>query len=323
MDREKLIVLEKIINKDYDNIAGIAVLQNGMIKYENYFNDCTSSSKVHVASVTKSIIAILIGIAIDKGYIKSLDQKILEFFPEYIVKDDEQTIQKITLYDMLTMCAPYKYKEGPYVEYFTSENWVNFSLDLLGGKNEIGKFRYAPLIGPDILSGILARTTGQSVFEFAKKNLFLPLEIIVKNKLTFTSEEDQIAFLNAKDISGWVMDSCGINSAGWGLTLSAMDMAKIGQLYLNKGRWNNKQIVSAKWVEESTRKHSCWEEFNLPYGYLWWINEDGYMAMGDGGNVIYVNVKKNLVISIASFFRPEVNDRVEFIKKYLEPLFND
>lgn len=323
MNQEKLIALEKIINRDHDNIAGIVVMQNGTIKYENYFNDCTSSSKVHVASVTKSVIAILFGIAIDKGYIKNLNQKVLEFFPEYIVKDDEQTIQKVTLYDMLTMAAPYKYEEGPYIEYFTSKNWVDFSLDLLGGKNEIGEFRYAPLIGLDILSGILVNVTGQSVLDFATKYLFSPLSITVKNKITFNNEEDQIAFLNAKDISGWVMDPCGINSAGWGLTLGAMDMAKIGQLYLNKGRWDDKQVVSAKWVDECTREHNCWKELNLRYGYLWWVNEDGYMAMGDGGNVIYVNVKKDLVISIAAIYKEDVNDRLELIKNYLEPLFND
>lgn len=100
------------------------------------------------------------------------------------------------------------------------------------------------------------------------------------------------------------------------------DMAKIGQLYLSNGIWNHKQIVSAKWIDESTREHSRWEAQGLSYGYLWWINEDGFAAMGDGGNTIYVNTKRNMVISIASLFRPKVKDRMELIREYIEQLFD-
>lgn len=96
------------------------------------------------------------------------------------------------------------------------------------------------------------------------------------------------------DISGWVTDAAGTHAAGWGLTLTAMDMAKIGQLYLNGGIWEGRQIISAEWIAESTAEHSRWQKRNLPYGYLWWVTEDGYAAMGDGGNVIYANTKKKL-----------------------------
>lgn len=92
----------------------------------------------------------MIGIAIDKGYIKSLDQKVLDFFPDYTVKRGEKTIQKVSLKDLLTMTAPYKYKYAPYTKYFTSDNWVKTALDLLGGRGKIGDFRYTPVIGPDI-----------------------------------------------------------------------------------------------------------------------------------------------------------------------------
>lgn len=86
MKQDKVSELEDKINKDYNNIAGIVVLKDGKIQYENYFNGCSSESTIHVYSVTKSIVSILIGIAIDKGYIKSVDQKVLDFFPNYIVK---------------------------------------------------------------------------------------------------------------------------------------------------------------------------------------------------------------------------------------------
>lgn len=221
------------------------------------------------------------------------------------------------------MTAPYKYKFNPYIKYFTSDDWVNFSLDLLGGRGRVGKFRYAPLIGPDILSGILGKVTGESVINFARENLFVPLGIVVEKNIIFHSKEEQLAFNQATDISGWVADPVGVNTAGWGLTLSPVDMAKIGQLYLNHGMWNGRRIVSEKWVDESTKEHSRWKVHDLSYGYLWWVYQDGFAAMGDGGNVIFVNTKKDMVIAIAALFRSKVRDRMEFIRKYVEPMFDD
>ena len=89
MIQEKIETFEKVVMRDYGNIAGIVVLKNGGTLYENYFNGCTINSRIHVYSVTKSIISILIGIAMDKGYIKNLDQKVLHFFPEYKIKKRE------------------------------------------------------------------------------------------------------------------------------------------------------------------------------------------------------------------------------------------
>lgn len=322
MNQEKVAEMERVISKDYSNMAGMVIRKDGETVYENYYNGFTADNRIHVFSVTKSILSILIGIALDKGYIESVDQKVLEFFPEYTVKRGEKTIQNITLKHLLTMTAPYKYKFNPYTKYFTSMDWVKFSLDKLGGRGTIGKFRYAPIVGPDILSGILVKATGQSVFDFAKENLFGPLGITVERTITFQSKEEQMAFYDATDLSVWVASPTGVNAAGWGLTLSPVDMAKIGQLLLNGGMWDGKRIVSEKWIEESTSEHSRWEQQNLPYGYLWWIGEDkGYAAMGDGGNMIYVSPGKKMVVSITSIFQPRAKDRIEFVKKYVEPLF--
>lgn len=324
METEKINELEKIINDNYGNTTGIVVLKDGDKVYEKYFNGAVASSKIHVYSVTKSITSILIGIAIDKGYIKSIDQKVLEFFPNYQVKKGEKTIQNITLKQLLTMTAPYKYRFAPYIRYFKSTDWINFSLDLLGGKGQIGQFRYAPLIGPDILSGILIKATGQTVFDFAKENLFEPLEIIVEKNIMFKNAKEQMAFNQATNISGWVVDLARTNAAGWGLTLSAEEMAKIGQLYLDRGIVNGTQIVSSSWIAQSTSEQSIWEKENLSYGYLWWIidKKDGaFAAMGDGGNIIYVNPTNKMVISIASLFKQNARDRIELIKQYIEPIF--
>ena len=318
MKQEQIKRMEDAIATDYKNMVGMVIVKDGEKVYENYYNGCTAESRIHVFSVTKSIVSILIGIAIDKGFIKSIDDKVLNYYPDYIVKRGEKTLPEIRIKDILTMTVPYKYKFNPYTKYFTSMDWVKFSLDKMGGKGKIGEFRYAPIIGPDVLSGILVKATGQSVLEFAKENLFEPLDINIEKDITFHSKEEQMEFYKSTDMNGWVADPQGVNTAGWGLTISPVDMAKIGLLFLNRGKWNGKQIVSEKWVEESTTEHSRWEKMNLPYGYLWWIGEKGgYAAMGDGGNIIYVNPDKNLVVAITSLFYPRAKDRIEFIEKYI------
>ena len=126
--------LDKIIREDYTNIAGIAVYQNDHMLYEQYFNGYDQADTIHIASATKSLISLLIGIAIDKGYIDSVQQKVLDFFPDYKIKRGEKTIQSITIEDLLTMTAPYKYKHEPYTKVYSSDDWTKAALDLLGGQ---------------------------------------------------------------------------------------------------------------------------------------------------------------------------------------------
>lgn len=326
MNQEQVKKLEKAVGSHYGNITGIIAQKNGIKLYENYFNGFTAKDSVHVYSVTKSIISALVGIAVDKGHIKSVNQPVLDFFPDYAVKAGEKTIQSVTIENLLTMTAPYKYVSEPYEEFFASENWVNAALNLLGGDEHTGEFRYSPIIGAHILSGILVKATGLPILNFATENLFSPLGINTIHNVVFHSAEEQIAW-SAKDkhTGGWVVDPQGINTASWGLTLSPSDMAKIGQLYLNGGKWENKQIIPANWVKVSTREHARWD--TLFYGYLWWIIDNEkhiYAALGDGGNAIYINTEKNLVVAIASLFVPgTTEDRIGFIIKHIEPLFED
>ena len=123
---ERILKMETAIAADYSSIAGMVVLKNGKAVYENYFGGCIEESRIHVFSVTKSVVSLLIGIALDKGCLDSIDQRVLELYPEYTVKRGEKTIQHITIRDMLTMTAPYKYKSTPYTKYFTSPDWVRY-----------------------------------------------------------------------------------------------------------------------------------------------------------------------------------------------------
>lgn len=320
MEKEKL---EQMLAKKYQNMGALIVQKDGKQVYEYYQQGCTVDSPFHVFSVTKSVVSLLIGIAIEKGFIKSINQPVLDFFPDYQPDKKEKTIQKITLKDMMTMTAPYKYLIGPYAKYFSSGDWVKASLDLLGGRGKIGEFRYAPLIGPDIFCGILKNATGMSVLEFANQQLFRPLGIVVPGDVVFETKEEQMEFYKSKTVRGWVTDEKGTHTGGWGLMLTSSDMLKIGQLMLSGGIWNGERIISEGWIRSSTVVQSRWKK--LGYGLLWWVIDEethSFAALGDGGNVIYVNSKEKMVIVIASYFQKKTADRMKLIKDYIEPMFS-
>jgi len=305
------------IQKDYGNTAGLVIMKNGQLVYEKYFEGHTSTDPIHIFSVTKSVTSILIGMAIKQGYIKSVDQKVLEFFPDYTVKRGERTIQGITLADILTMTAPYKYRSEPFTKVFGSEDWTKAALDLLGGRGAAPEFKYST-VGAQILSGVLQNATGRPMLDFAADNLFTPLEITPPKPTALVGKDAHMAFIKDKYVSGWAVDPKGTPTAGWGLTLCPRDMAKIGQLYLNLGVWNGNRLVPRSWVAESTIEHSRWDA--LPYGYLWWILGSGaYAALGDSGNAIYVNPKEQVVIAVAAHFKPGGKLVTELIDRYILP----
>ncbi|SHI47905.1 serine hydrolase domain-containing protein [Pseudozobellia thermophila] len=312
--------LIELIRSEYENIAGIVVYKNGSIACEEYFHGYNEHDTIHIASVTKSIVSILLGIAIDQGHIKSIEQKVLDFFPGYTIKRREKTIQKVTLRHLITMTAPYKFKSEPYTKVYSSEDWTKSVLDLLGGKTLTEEFKYTT-IGLQALSGVLIHATGQPLLDFAAENLFSPLGIKAPKNIRIYNKEEHFAFLKDKYVNGWVIDPKGANTSGWGLTLTTRDIAKIGQLYLNGGRWQNRQIVSSRWVAHSTKKHSQWN--GLYYGYLWWIidgkENKRYAAIGDGGNIIYVDTEDECVVAITSRFKPRAKDRIELIEKNILP----
>lgn len=321
MKNEYINNLKNLIENTYPNIASMVILKNGVCASEFFINGFHSNTAIHIESVTKSIFSLLIGISIDKGYVNSLEDNVLDYFPDYRLKRGEKTLQNIKLRHLLTMTAPYKYKSEPYTKVFSSEDWVVSSLNLLGGKGKIGDFNYTT-VGLQVLSGILSNATNQSVSEFANENLFLPLKIKAVKNIEVKTKEDYFYFLKEYKNSGWVADPGGANTPGWGLALTAEDMAKIGQLLLAHGCYNDQYIISPAWIDESVSAHSFWQ--NKAYGYLWWVVDEKmktYAAIGDSGNIIYISHQKQLVVSILSTFRPRARDRIEFITKHIEPVF--
>jgi CubicO group peptidase (beta-lactamase class C family) len=270
-------MIEEIKMKGY-NIDSISIIRNGYMVLDAYFYPFSKGQKHIIHSCTKSIMSALIGIAIDKGYIKNVDQTIVDFFLDRKISNLNKHKKSITLENLLTMASGLECRDSwryGYVglgEMMNSDDWAQYVLDLPTAEPPGERFEYCNGVSY-LLSVIIQKTTNMRTLEFAKKNLFGPLGIT--------------------DVR-WQTSPQGID-IGWGrMWLKPHDMAKIGWLYLNKGRWADKQIVPAMWVKESTRAHI--DATDAHYGYQWWVDSNGYYAaVGAKGQGIFVLPDKNIV----------------------------
>jgi CubicO group peptidase (beta-lactamase class C family) len=276
--REALPQLSVSIAERYPMVRGVVVVRGGCIVYEHYrFGGADVRWPVY--SVTKSVLSTLVGIAIDKGKLR-LDQKLPELLPEVVGRIVDPRAAEITLRDLLTMTSGFESVapvEVPGV--WNSDVWMaNRRV-----KYAPGSHFYYDNAGTDLISVILARKLGENVADFARRELFAPLGI---------------------DSFEWRADMDGHVPGQSGLRLTTRDMAKIGVLYLQQGRWREKQLISTGYVLDSTRKHSeGGNPVNAAYGYLWWKSNDrpdAYFAAGVNSQLIYNVPGRNLVVALSS-----------------------
>lgn len=326
MNREEFHAYVAGSNGNESNICQICAIRNGNVIYEDNWRGFASEDAVNVNSVTKGVMALLAGIASDKGLI-SVDDKVMDYFPEYQAKRGEKTIFEVTVRHLLTMTAPYKGRSEPWKKVCTSDDWTKAALDFLGGRAGItGEFRYATL-GIQILAGIIERGSGEKLIDFANKNLFIPLGIPEHVIHGDSSKEDQFDFFMNKGPrkNEWYSDPQGTVTAGWGLCASAKELALIGCMVLNGGSMGKVRIVSSEWINSMlTPYQKLGERFgNMYYGYLWYKpfeDREVYAAIGDSGNIIYVNKDNNVAVGVTGTFKPMIFDRIEFIEKTVLPL---
>lgn len=296
-------------------IDSVLVIKNGYIMYEANldpkFKLISSKPGPHaIYSCTKNIISTLIGIAIDQGLLISVNQNILDFFPEHEIANLDAYKQAITIENLLTMTSglnwtemvPYSDPANTYNIWKTSENWVQFVLDRPMATEPGSVFNYNTGAS-HLLSAIIQKVTEESTFRFAQKHLFEPIGIKYRDVV-------------------WVTDPQGIEVGGTGLALTAQDMARYGYLYLNNGIWDGKQIVSSKWVEMSTKAYIQRESwpFGYDYAYHWWIYPDfnAYVAMGYGGQRIFVIPDAELVVIFtAKIYNPESDWAINLLSTYI------
>lgn len=279
------------------------VSRHGQVLLEKYYQGNNMYNSSNVFSVTKSFLSALIGIAIDKGYIKGVDQKISAYFPEFFRTNTEHAKDEITIKDLLTMTPGFVEDLGVMTG---SKDWGKYILELPLHAEPGTKFQYASA-SSHLLSILLTKATKMSTQEFAYKNLFNKLGISERN---------------------WLKDPQNFYTGYANLYIRPREMLKFGMLFLNKGKWEGKQLISDKWVIESTNKHISTDDKFSGYGYQWRTNRvSGYntfSAVGAGGQIISVVPELDLVIVFTSIGgQGNEVEYTELLEKYILPAITD
>ena len=269
--------------REMPRLHSLLVSWRGTLVLEQYFNGARADRPANVKSVSKSVISALIGIAIDRGLIKSVREPIAQYFPGVIDGTANEPKRRITIEDLLTMRSGLESTSGRnYGAWVRSPNWVRFVLTrpLEAAPGEMIEYSTG---NTHLLSAILTRVTGTSTWQFAQDALARPLGF---------------------SLVRWARDPQGIYFGGNEMLMTSRDMVAFGELYLNRGRAGGKQIVPERWIETSfiPRGRSYWSD--QQYGYGWWIRElagqRAYFAWGFGGQYIFVLPELELVIATTS-----------------------
>lgn len=311
VDSERLIAMFQTIQKQEMNLHSILVVRNGYLVLEAYYDPYRASDRHPIESNTKSVIGMLVGIAIDQGKIAGVDQPMLDFFPNAPIKHLDPYKEAITLHNLLSMTPGLECEDfSPAARgMYGTSHWVQYVLDLPMNAKPGERWVYCSGAA-HLLSAILEQATGVDARTYANRYLFRPLGI-------------------AEVLQGdWASDPEGVTNGITGLSLTPRDLAKLGYLYLHKGRWNGEQVVSKSWLEAATREQAYIgpDEYvaglDRRFGYFFSIFPDqrmyGYLGMA--GQELYVVPEENLVIVFtASLPLGEEDSLLALVQDYLVP----
>ncbi len=309
MDRA---IFNDMIDKiSHENILNLVLVKDGEMIVDYNKKDEYKDKKFKINSCTKSIVSALIGIAIDNRLIESVNQPISDFFPELKTDGVDMRKRDITIHHLLTMTSGISWPEfrnwGFISSLVNSNYWVKFILNRPMEHSPGEIFNYSSG-GSHLLSAIVSKATGMNAYTYAQKHIFEPLDI--------------------KNLT-WMSDPQGNSNGGFGIEMSAYDMAKIGSLYLNKGKIEKDSLIPEYWINESTEPKISVSRALVHYGYQWWITDlsfkktsnSAYFAMGNGGQFIFVVPSMNMVVVFVSdnyedSFRP-----IYYMKKFVLRMF--
>jgi CubicO group peptidase (beta-lactamase class C family) len=282
---------------ELETIYGLLVIKNGHLIGEEYFNEGSVEQLSKRASVTKSYTSALVGIALDQGCLTSVDQKMIDFFPEVADQITDPRKKQITIQDMLQMRAGYPWEEtDPALwEALWSGEYLHYIVDFPLTGDPGTEFNYSNLTS-HWLGIIVARACDKDLKSFGQEHLFSPLGV---------------------EVGDWNRDLDGYYIGGGDIQFTARDMAKFGVLYLNGGEYEGNQIIPASWVRESLQSYSdyAWvtkDKLNrvgryfrdLGYGYQWWSASVGEhhidFAWGHGGQLIVLLADLDMVIVVTA-----------------------
>lgn len=264
-------------------LHSLVVSHRGAVVFEHHARGHSATRQANIKSASKSIIAALVGIAIERQLIPGLDTSIVRWFPE-LRKDKDPRKQRITIEDLLTMRSGLESTSGGhYGPWVSSRNWVRYALDRPMVSDPGTSMEYSTGTS-HILSAILTKATKKSTHQFATEVLAKPLGI---------------------SLARWTRDPQGIYFGGNEMSMTPRQMIAFGEMWRNRGRVKGQQVVPEAWVETSCRPRtrSRWDS-DREYGYGWWSQEfDGHracFAWGFGGQYIFVFRDLELVIAVTS-----------------------
>jgi len=295
--------------RELGSVDALLVLRNGYLVGEEYYNGYGRNVPHQLWSVTKSFLSALVGIALDKGLIDDIDDKVMDYFPEYSYTGMDPRFNDITIRNLLAMRMGIDREQNNLISVVTKDNWIRetFNLPLLYDPGT--KFSYNSLHSL-LLSAIITKVSGMTSREFAENYLTGPMGI---------------------KISSWGSDPQGNTIGGYDLYMTPREMAVLGYLYLNGGVIDGQRIISREWIDLSWQKtcltDGSWgvlEEYN--YGYHWWIGKmqgcDLFIAWGMGGQFIFCVPEHDLIVVVTS--NPDIswdNDReypvLELVSDYI------
>jgi CubicO group peptidase (beta-lactamase class C family) len=299
--------LANILSPAITNVRAVLVTVDRRPLVQLY-RSSTPTQAHDVHSVTKSVIATLIGIALSEGQLHSLDDTLATLLPQRAAEMDP-TVGAITLRQLLTMTAglPPDQANGDAPTSLSGADWVGNILRT-GTVAPPGRaFAYSSA-GSHLLSAILTQATGMSALDYARPRLFDPLGIDTRNAVeTRLRDRSPIPAYDTASFA-WLKDPTGLQLGFATLKMAPRDMAKLGQLYLDDGRWNGRQVVPAAWVLASTTAQVTTQGDKAAlaesYGYQWWVTHEkghaAYAAFGFGGQVVEVVPDLRLVVVLAT-----------------------
>lgn len=304
---------EYVKSRHYRLLNSVLIYQNDEMVLERYYNNYNETSRHNIKSIWKSILSVCCGIAIDKGFINSVDELISTYLPLFDGRNNSYH-PFITIKHLLTMSSGIYWNGGvkyhcPMMEQFNRAKdhlayIADVKMDTYPGT--VSSYKEWDVI---LLSAVLATATGMNVFDFCNSYLYQPLGIESERWFMFS---DGLCY----NIGTTIAEQNTSN-------LSARDLAQIGLLFKNKGRRDGNQIVSEKYINDALTPIDLFHGRNLikqGYGYMWWIYDDGYGCNGYGGQQIKVMPEKNVVYVLQATALSSHRDYCDVVDTVLQSL---